>query len=139
MLIQTKYLLFFVACFSIFMLDFVKSLTSNVKWYKHRFISRDNLHHTSRFHKVELGTTPNFKIVSKPLQRSIGPPAIGLSTIYIHAPKQSSPYNLEISTIRSPTIYIHTQRQSSSYMLVLYHWIMPNFQLWEIYRYFCSP
>jgi hypothetical protein len=117
MLIQTKYLLF-LSC--IFLNFYAKSLTSNVKWSKHRFISRDNFHHISRFYRVELGTTPNFNMVSQSLQRSIRPPAIGSSTIYIHAPKQSSPYKLKISTIRPSTIYIHAQRQSSSYMLVLY-------------------
>jgi hypothetical protein len=46
----------------------VKSLASDKRWPDNVFISESNLHLTSRFCVVVLGSTPIFKMVSEPLQ-----------------------------------------------------------------------
>ena len=53
-------------------LIFVKSLTLDRTWHDNVFISGGNLHLTSRFCGVVLGSTTISKVVSEPLQDPLG-------------------------------------------------------------------
>jgi hypothetical protein len=68
------------------------SLTSNVRWFEYKFISRGDFHLTNQICKVELCLTLNSKIILESLQNLLGCllsillSVIGSSNIYIVVP-----------------------------------------------------